>query len=132
VAAALDDEAQIARAGEAHGGDDVSGILRGHDVGAGRRAPGAEPPGGFGQRGLVGDVEGIGEQLAGIGAAKIGHRHRREAAADGVSELRPVGRRRPAGLAGAHAGRDRRARGWDVEGGGGQGKAAAEQFASLH
>ena len=61
VAAALDDQAQVVGAGEADGGGDVGGTLGRHHIGAGRRAPGVQPAGTFGEARLVGDVERVGE-----------------------------------------------------------------------
>src|SRR5580658_2527054 len=106
-----------------------------HHVSAGGRAPGVQPAGAFGERRLVGDEEGIVQQLLGLGGREVGRRDRGETAADGVLQADPVGGGRPAGLAGTHAGggRSGRIRGGPAEGGGaGHGKTGPQELAALH
>src|SRR6516225_3069899 len=111
MAAALDDEAQVVGAGEAYGGGHVGGAGRLDEVGAEGRAPGVEPAGAFGKRGLVGEVEGIAEQRLRLGRGEVRRGDGRQTPADGLLEPGPVGVARPAGLAGADTGGGGRANG---------------------
>ena len=69
MAATLDHETQAMGGREADGGRDVGGTLGRHHIDAGRRPPGVQPAGAFGEARLIGDIEGVGKELLRVGPA---------------------------------------------------------------
>ena len=47
-------------------------LSRRHHIDAGRRPPGVQPAGAFGEARLIGDIEGVGEELLRVGPVEVG------------------------------------------------------------
>lgn len=112
MAATLHGQAQAVLAGERHGRRDIPGVAGGHAVGAGRGRPGVGPTAGLGQPRRVADVPGVLQALEQGRAVLAGRRgtaglerrlDRREAPLELCAEVLPLGRGRPARLAGTVA-----------------------------
>ena len=133
MAATLDHETQAMGGREADGGRDVGGTLGRHRIDAGRRPPGVQPAGTFGEARLIGDIEGIGEELLRVGPVEVGRVDQRESAIGRLIEGGPLIVARPAGLTRPHTTERGGLSGGDPQGGGtGKCETGAEDIAAPH